>query len=261
LDKELVGLLSSPDAAQGAAPGVVLLHGFTSDRNEAPIVGTDETMFQRTAKGLTASGYFTFQFDFRGHGESGGRFEEITIDTLVADALAAVECLSAQPGVMADRIGLLGQSMGGLVAACAAHRDHRIRSAVLWNAPSHPLFNWTMLMEPKPIRVALAEGRVEFTWEDKGEFRLRRSFFESLIATSPLIEIMKFDGSLLVIVGSKDEKVCPQPQSGEAFIGAHQAHHELIVLEADHTFSVESKGFELLDRAIQATIDWFRIGL
>jgi len=68
-------------------------------------------------------GTATLRFDFYGHGESGGRFEKLTLDTLISDALATVAHLSSRPEVASDRIGLLGQSMGGLVAACAAHRD------------------------------------------------------------------------------------------------------------------------------------------
>lgn len=257
-DHTLVGLLSFPKDIAETIPGVIFLHGFTSDRDESPIAGTDEAMFERAAKDFNAAGTATLRFDFYGHGESGGRFEKLTLDALIADALAAVAHLSSRPEVASDRIGLLGQSMGGLVAACAAHRDLRIRSIALWNAPSHPLYSWTMAMGPCSVQTALTEGSVEFAWEDKGPFKLNRAFFDSLTRTSPLVEISKFKGSLLAIVGREDEYIYPQPHMGEAFVHAHPGRHELHTLDADHTFNISSRGTELFDHAIQTTIAWFR---
>jgi hypothetical protein len=258
LGHDLVGLLSLPEENTEAVPGVVFLHGFTSNRDEAPIAGTDETMFQRAANRFNAAGYTTLRFDFYGHGESGSCFEELTLDTLISDALTAVAHLAAHPDVVAERIGLLGQSMGGLTAACAAHRDPRIRSIALWNPPSHPLYTWTMAMGSESVHTALREGSVEFMWDDKGPFKLNRTFFDSLSRTSPLVEISKFKGSVLTIVGRKDEHIYPQPYTGEALVHAHPGCHELHTVDADHTFNVSFRGTELLDHAIQATIAWFR---
>jgi dienelactone hydrolase len=257
-DHTLIGLLSLPKEMEEAIPGVIFLHGFTSDRDESPIAGTDEAMFERAAKDFNAAGTATLRFDFYGHGESGGRFEKLTLDALIADALAAVAHLSSRPEVASDRIGLLGQSMGGLVAACAAHRDSRIRAIALWNPPSHPLYTWAMAMGSGSVHTALTEGSVEFVWDDKGPFKLNRTFFDSLSRTSPLVEISKFKGSLLTIVGREDEYIYPQPHMGEAFVHAHSGRHELHTLDADHTFNISSRGTELLDHAIQTTIAWFR---
>lgn len=257
-DHTLIGLLSFPKGTAEGIPGVIFLHGFTSDRDEVPIAGSEETMFQRAAKQLSGVGYATLRFDFYGHGESDGRFEELTLDTLIDDASAAVAHLASRPGVASDRIALLGQSLGGLVAACTANRDSRIRAIALWNAPSHPLYSFTMVLGPESMRAALAEGAVEFTWEDKGSFKLNRTFFDSLSRTSPLVEISKFKGSLLAIVGKEDEHIYPQPLMGEAFIHAHPGSHELYTFDADHIFTVSSRGTELLDRAIHLTMDWLR---
>lgn len=254
----LVGSLAFPKERVEPIPGVVLLHGFTSDRDEAPIAGTGEAMFQRAEKEFNTAGIATLRFDFYGHGKSGGRFEELTLEILIADALAAVAHLSSRPEVASDRIGLLGQSMGGLVAACTAHRDTRIRSLVLWNAPAYPLYTWTLSLGSTAMRSVLHDGSVEFTWEDKGLFKLNRTFFDSLGRTSPLVEISKFDGSLLTIVGRDDETIYPQPLMGETLVHAHPGYHEIHMLDADHIFNVSSQGTELLDRAIHLTMDWLR---
>ena len=77
---ELHGTLEIPPQSEGPIPGVVLLHGFTSDRCESPISGTDDTLFDRSARGLHGAGFATLRFDFRGHGDSRFvPFEEIDL--------------------------------------------------------------------------------------------------------------------------------------------------------------------------------------
>ncbi|MCK4816360.1 alpha/beta fold hydrolase, partial [bacterium] len=134
----LVGIMTFPGKIQKPLPAVVLLHGFTSNKNEDSIVGTGVGMFHHTAMRLSKAGYITLRFDFRGHGESDGDFEDLTISNLISDTLAAIDFIANQKGVNPDRIGLVGQSLGGLIAAYVGCRDDRIKSISQWNATSHP---------------------------------------------------------------------------------------------------------------------------
>jgi len=257
--RRLPGTLTVPSGGHGQAPGVVLLHGFTSDRNESPITGTDDALFSCAARALVAQGFAALRFDFSGHGASEGvAFEAIDLDLLIEDALAALRFLSLQPGIASDHLFLLGQSMGGLVAACAAHHDPRVASAALWNAPSNPLLAMWRNMGSKVIAQALATGVTEFPWGDKGRFRLRDRFFESLIETSVLDELAKYHGDLFVVCGSHDELVAPQPQIADAFIHVHKGEHDLLVLDADHTLNTTLGERTQMDIAISRTVAWFR---
>ena len=65
-------------------------------------------------------------FDYSGHGESEGRFEDGTISAWREDALAAIDTLSDGPLV------LVGSSMGGWMALLAAlARPERVKALVL----------------------------------------------------------------------------------------------------------------------------------
>jgi dipeptidyl aminopeptidase/acylaminoacyl peptidase len=48
------------------------------------------------------------------------------------DVMAAAAWLGAQPGVLADRVGLVGFSQGGQVALLAAAREPRVRAVVAY---------------------------------------------------------------------------------------------------------------------------------
>jgi len=99
--------------AQGRPRGTVLhLHGNAANiSNHLPLV-----------QWLPKAGYHLFTFDYRGFGESPG---QPSLDGVVADAQAALAWLRQRPEVDAQRLVVLGQSLGGatavrLVAADAA---------------------------------------------------------------------------------------------------------------------------------------------
>jgi pimeloyl-ACP methyl ester carboxylesterase len=90
----------------GAGPGVVFLGGFKSDMG-----GTKAVHLDAWAR---ARGRAFLRFDYSGHGESSGAFEEGAIGDWAADAMAAIAALTGGPQV------LVGSSMGGWIALLVA---------------------------------------------------------------------------------------------------------------------------------------------
>lgn len=101
----------------GAA--VVLLHGAGSTRTS--------TLSQ--AKVVAVHGYGVLLLDARGHGGSEGRGMEFGWYG-DRDVAAALDFLTRQPDVNADRLAVLGLSMGGEEAIGAAGVDPRVRVVV-----------------------------------------------------------------------------------------------------------------------------------
>ena len=104
-------------SSNGAA--VVLRHGSGSTRTDV----LDQ------AAAIARGGYGVLLTDARGHGESGGRAMDFGWFG-DADTTAAVTFLTEQPDVDADRIGVVGMSMGGEEAIGAAAADPRISAVV-----------------------------------------------------------------------------------------------------------------------------------
>jgi uncharacterized protein len=124
----------TPDGLQLAAwfippdPGgdgatLILLHGARNNRAE---------MLLQAAM-LHQHGYGALLPDFRAHGESEG-----TVSTLgyaeVEDLRGALAYLQARPEVNGERIGVVGNSMGGAVAIRGAARIPEIRVVVAQSA-------------------------------------------------------------------------------------------------------------------------------
>ena len=113
----------------GSGPGVVFLGGFMSD-----MTGTKATALEAWAR----DGNRAFvRFDYRGHGASEGVFEDGTIGTWLADALAVLDGATEGPQI------LVGSSMGGWIALLAA-RARPTRIAGLLGIAAAPDFTRRM---------------------------------------------------------------------------------------------------------------------
>lgn len=117
-------------ASDGLQPGVVVVHGFAgSSRLMTPLADT-----------LARHGYVVVLVDLAGHGRSTVPLADVgsatTTERLAADLDTAVRYLRSRPGVDAQRIGLVGHSMGaGAVTRYAVgHPD--IRATVAISLPS-----------------------------------------------------------------------------------------------------------------------------
>lgn len=94
--------------SDGAGPGVVFLGGFKSDME-----GTKATYLESWAQ---EQGRAFLRFDYSGHGQSSGEFEDGCIGEWADDAQAAIEQLTEGPQI------LVGSSMGGWIALLMAKR-------------------------------------------------------------------------------------------------------------------------------------------
>ncbi|MEM7445739.1 MAG: alpha/beta hydrolase, partial [Pseudomonadota bacterium] len=84
---------------------------------------------------------------------------------------------------------------------------------------------------------------------------LRGPFFEDLFNIDPVAEIAAYDGPLLVIVGSRDTVVFPQPASGNMFLRYHDGPEELLLLDTDHVWDAFT-GPDMVDEMAAWTGAW-----
>lgn len=89
---------------------VILMHGFMADKQD-PIVTA-------IASGLQEKGMAYIRFDFNGHGDSEGDFENMTVANEIEDAKKIYEYARSLDFV--GDIALLGHSQGGVVASMVA---------------------------------------------------------------------------------------------------------------------------------------------
>ena len=148
----------------GRAPTVAFLGGFRSD-----MTGTKAIALETWAR---KEGRAYVRFDYLGHGQSSGRFEDGTIGRWLDDSLAVLDQLTT------GKLVLVGSSMGGWLSLLAARaRPERLAGLVLIAAA--PDFTERMLLKglsPEERTRLQREGRLErpsryspepsvFTWK------------------------------------------------------------------------------------------------
>jgi 3-oxoadipate enol-lactonase len=194
-------------------------------------------------------------FDARGHGRSGIKRGECTIDDLADDALAVMDATGL------DRAVLCGLSLGGATAmAVAAKAPERVAGLVLANtAVSFPPAQMWHDRAATALSGGFA-GLVEPTldrWLTEGFRAANPATAESVRAmiagTSPEgyaaccaalaaadLEpaLGDYDGPVLVIAGAHDAST---PVARAEEMQALAAHAELVVLDAAHISSIEAE--------------------
>src|SRR5436305_12364925 len=119
-------------ACDGRAPTVAFLGGFRSD-----MTGTKAMALEAWAR---RTGHAYLRFDYLGHGQSSGRFEDGTIGRWLDDSLAAIDSLTS------GKLVLVGSSMGGWLSLLVARaRPERLAGLVLIAAA--PDFTERMLLK------------------------------------------------------------------------------------------------------------------
>lgn len=182
--------------AGDARPGIVFLSGFASD-----MTGTKGTALAAWAE---ARGQALLRFEYSGHGHSSGAFRDGTIGRWTADALAALDRLTAGPQV------LVGSSMGGWIALLASlARPTRVAGLTLI-APAPDFVDdliWARL-SPEQRAVVQRDGVVQVpsSYNDQG-YAISLALIEDGRNQKVLDRPIPFDGPVRILHGMQDEDV------------------------------------------------------
>jgi hypothetical protein len=258
---DMPGTLELPDG--GPAPVVLLLHGFTSTRDELATPATPEGVFAHVADLLGEAGFASLRVEFVHSVAGPGGFAGMTFENQVADGLAALEFLRGDARVRGDAIFLVGWSQGGLVATAVAGRSQVPVATALWAAPAEPLPTFAGVMGQEAIDAGLVTGdtplEVTLMWGE--QVSLKQGFFEGLQTFDPQVEVAAYPGPLFVAQGSTDPIV--PFGAADLLIAAHEGPEELWVRDMDHAFNTQGDdgtpaSTDTLDAMVTATVAFFR---
>jgi dipeptidyl aminopeptidase/acylaminoacyl peptidase len=241
------GFLHRPESFSAARryPAVLLLHGLGGNHIES------HRFFVLVARRLAAQNILAARFDFIGSGNSDGEFCDVTPHTELHDTLALLQWLQAQPGVDRTRIGLIGFSLGGLLATYAAARFD-VKALCLWAATAHMYRRMQEKFTPQSAAKLKARG-----WHDINGNKTSRAFLDSAAQLHPLSEAEKFRGRVLILHGAGDD-VVPVEEAREYSEAFAACRPDLkIVPDADHGFN----RVEWAEDVIETTANWLEKNL
>jgi pimeloyl-ACP methyl ester carboxylesterase len=172
-----------------AASGLVWLGGFKSDMQGTKAAALDDWAREH--------GRACLRFDYSGHGESGGKFEDGTIGLWLEESIAVYRHYCRGPQV------LVGSSMGGWIALLLAARLRELKDAA-------PLAGMVLIAPAVDFTEELMwkqfSDEIRREIEDKGAW-MRPSEYsdEGYPITKALIE----DGRRHLMMGGLIEPGCP----------------------------------------------------
>lgn len=119
----LAGVISTPDGPREPEghPGIILCQGYA---------GLKEALMPAVAARLSAEGYVTLRFDYRGFGESEGPRHRLIPLEQIEDIRNGLTCLAVRDEVDPERLAIWGTSFGGAHATYTAAVDERVRCIV-----------------------------------------------------------------------------------------------------------------------------------
>jgi pimeloyl-ACP methyl ester carboxylesterase len=165
----LAGTLTIP-AGKGPYPAVVLISGSGAQNRDEEIMG--HRPFLVLSDFLTRNGVAVLRYDDRGTAKSEGNFNTSTTYDFSTDAEAALNYLLTRKEIDAGRIGLIGESEGGLIAPMVAARNGKVGFIVLMAGPGvrgdeilmrqFEIISLASGMDENMVRTSLVERRKAF---------------------------------------------------------------------------------------------------
>jgi exosortase A-associated hydrolase 2 len=237
----IFGVLHEPDGP-GPVP-FVFCHAFAEEK-----LWTHRVLVS-FARVLAERGHPVLRFDCMGTGDSEGHFRDSSLETMLADASAAIEHVKARTGSM--RVALLGLRLGASLATLVAERRNDIARVVAWA----PILNGTQYMQ-EMLRINLVTQMAVYreAREDRDAlvltlkrggtvnvdgYQLTGPMFEQVAAMNLLAEPRQFAGPVLL---AQIERAATVP--AKDLLALHAAYGQAnAVVVAEEPFWKEIKRF------------------
>ncbi|MBI5398039.1 alpha/beta fold hydrolase [Candidatus Woesearchaeota archaeon] len=242
----LSGILRYPDSVEEGRkfPAVVLLHGFGESKyHDLPA---------SLANYIMPFGYAVLRFDFHGHGESEGRFEDQTITQQIQDVEAAIDFLEELPMIDKERIAVIGTDLGGDIAILIAAQDSRVRCLVVQGARSNLEHHLRSHLAEHEVRELEVKG-----FHNHSMYNLRKDYLTS-IRRHDILETLKMVAVPILIVHGNDDLRVPISEARQLFLGAKQPKVLEEVDGADHWFRQEEARQYFFELIVQWLRKWLR---
>lgn len=230
------------------------------------------------ARYFSQKGFTVFHFDKRGTGRSEGNLDEITIEELSEDDIAAILFFGKTAGLELSDITILGSSQGAAKVPLILNSLPQLKGGIMVSAPGCTLLesdlNFTMnrikdQIDDENLEVATSAQKAVFEYlgglrtrsslEEILEKHKGKAYFEHLwlpeltdevypfLSYSPLPHLEKLQSPVLIIQGTSDI-VIPENSIDkivEALTVAGNDRYTTVILEgADHSMTKQQSDFQ-----------------
>lgn len=174
---ELTGSVCNPVGIVNP-PGVLFLHGGGESSKER---------YRKWQDHLCRLGISSFAFDFRGAGESEGKFSDGSLSNRLVDAQSALSFFLSENLIDKNKIAVVGSSMGAPIALRLCLETEKIRALILVSPAAY-----SKEAENQPLTDSFTKViQRKNSWQDSPSFQILRNY----------------KGSVMIIYGSKDSVI------------------------------------------------------
>ena len=178
---------------KGRGLGIIFIHGLNSDMNGEKALTVEKYARKHKLNFV--------RFDFRGHGDSDGKFEDFTISDWKKDLVNVIDNLTRGPQI------LIGSSLGGWLMMLAARvRPSRVKGMIgLAAAPDFGdnLYNNLTIKNKREIK---NKGIIKYSSFGFSYF-IRKNFFIDARKNKVLNKLYRYNKPLILIHGLNDNVV------------------------------------------------------
>jgi len=195
--KKISGILHLPDVHK--PPIVIMSHGFTGNKN-SPLLVT-------LANYLEKNGFAVLRFDYRGNGQSSGKFEDMTTGGMIEDLTSAIDYVCENEQLDSNRIGLLGHSLGTTIMIL--NHDNRVKSTCLISPVVIHKNSFTLLFDNFAEKGWQQDFfRQGYVFINKhGGYKVKKDLWDQLRLFDMKREIGEFNKPTLFLCGNNDDMV------------------------------------------------------
>ncbi len=196
--QKLVGILHIPDG-EGHFPAAIYVHGYRSDKNSRKTIDLSKT--------IPEQGLVFFRFDLSGRGESDGKFEDTTVTQYIDDLRCAIDFISGLDVVDANKVGVIGNSLGGLVSLQEVSKDNRIKCLVLLSPVSKAPWKKVDEFTDENVTKWKRQGYIYTHSKRFGDMKINYGFYEDAQQYNDYSVYKNIKIPVLIMHGTEDEAV------------------------------------------------------
>jgi len=220
----LKGWLVKPPHPKPKMPAIIICHG----------VGANKSDFTDLAVALSRRGYFVLQFDFRAHGESGGRRTSLGYHEQ-KDAAAALAYLKTRTEIDRQRIGIYGFSLGGSTAILTAASTRAFGAVIADSA-------FTSLRDQARDALTGFYHLPSFPFLQLTILAYELYFQTRIDNISPISAIGKISPAAVFIIAGEGDRLIPAENGTRLFAAAKEPKQLWIIQGADHGATLAAAG-------------------
>lgn len=222
--QKLAAVIHRPPT-QGKFPGVILMCGFTGNKEEKHI--------KQLAIDLANNNFVAIRFDPSGYGESEGSTErDYRLTNYFSDTESIYDYLKTPSYVDQNRIGIFGHSMGAMLVVLFAAKHPEIKASVSVSPPYNLGTHYRL------------KGTFWKGWKEKGYLekvdngktvKIPWEFLEDAKKYNVFKEVSKIKSPILFILGDKDINVLPE-ETKELYRKTNEPKELFIADGMDHYY-------------------------